>query len=403
MSDTTKKQVRNAICLGLLCSISYLAVYFARNILGTVTPQMIESGQTEAYIGNVSSVYFIAYAFGQLINGAIGDKIKARYMISIGLLMAGVTNFIFSRIVLASPDIALAVYAMTGFFLSMIYGPMVKVVAENTKPEHATRCSLGFTFASFFGSPLAGVAATAFVWYDVFFVGSISLVAMAIIVFVAYLIFEKKGIVKYNQFEKQKGVQGGIKLLIKNRIIKFAFISMITGIVRTTVVFWMPTYISQHLGFSAKNSSLIFTAATLVISLTAFVTVFIYERLHRNMDLTILLMFVSATLFFLLIYVIKQPVLNVAFLVIAIMSSNGAATMLFSRYCPSLKDTGMVSSATGFIDFVGYMSAAIASSIFANAVSVIGWGNLILIWCGLMVVGAIVSLPFEKLKKDNFC
>lgn len=396
---TNKRQVYNAIYLGVLCSISYLAVYFARNILGTVTPQMIESGQTEGYIGSVSSVYFIAYAFGQLINGAIGDKVKARYMISLGLLMAGITNFLFGKLVLTSPDIALVVYAMTGFSLSMIYGPMVKVVAENTKPEHATRCSLGFTFASFFGSPLAGVAATVWVWQDVFFAGSISLVAMAIIVFVIYLVMEKRGIVKYNQYERQKGVKGSVKILIKNRIIKFAFISMITGIVRTTVVFWMPTYISQYLGFSAKSSSLIFTVATLVISLTAFVTVFIYERLHRNMDLTILLMFISAFMFFLLIYFIKVPVLNIAFLVIAIMSSNGAATMLFSRYCPSLKDTGMVSSATGFIDFVSYISAAIASTVFANAVSVIGWGNLILIWCGLMVMGAVVSLPFEKLKR----
>jgi len=402
MSDAGKKQVRNAIYLGLLCSISYLAVYFARNILSTVTPQMLENGLDEGYIGHISSVYFIAYAFGQLINGAIGDRIKARYMISIGLFMAGVTNFIFTEVVLVNPDIALIVYASTGFFLSMIYGPMVKVVAENTKPEHATRCSLGFTFAMFFGSPLAGLAATAFVWQDVFFMGSGILVLMAVIVFVFYLIFERTGIVKYNQIERQKGVQGGVKILIKNRIVKFAFISMLTGIVRTTVVFWMPTYISQYLGFSSKTSSLIFTVAALVISLTAFVTVFVYEKLNRNMDLTILLMFVSATIFFFLIYIIKVPVLNILFLVIAIMSSNGAATMLFSRYCPSLKDTGMVSSATGFIDFVSYISAAVASTLFANAVSVIGWGNLILIWCGLMIVGAVVSLPFEKLRKENF-
>ena len=90
------KNVKNAIYIGVLCSVSYLAVYFARNVLGTVTPQLIEDGYTETYIGKVSSVYFICYAIGQLINGVIGDKIKARYMISIGLFMAGVTNLLFS-------------------------------------------------------------------------------------------------------------------------------------------------------------------------------------------------------------------------------------------------------------------------------------------------------------------
>ena len=94
----------------------------------------------------------------------------------------------------------------------------------------------------------------------------------------------------------------------------------------------------------------------------------------------------------------KQPVLNIIFMIIAIMSSNCAASMLWSRYCPSLRDTGMVSSATGFLDFVSYMAAATSSTLFANAVSQIGWGNLILIWFGLMVAGVLVSLP-KKAKK----
>lgn len=38
-----KSSVINAICIGSLCSMAYLAVYFARNILGAVTPQMIKN------------------------------------------------------------------------------------------------------------------------------------------------------------------------------------------------------------------------------------------------------------------------------------------------------------------------------------------------------------------------
>ena len=34
-----KPELRNAIYIGTLCAVSYLAVYFARNILGAVTPQ----------------------------------------------------------------------------------------------------------------------------------------------------------------------------------------------------------------------------------------------------------------------------------------------------------------------------------------------------------------------------
>lgn len=388
--------VRNAILLGGLCSVSYLAVYLARNVLGTVSPQMIESGIfDEGKIGSLSSIYFIAYAVGQLINGMIGDKIKAKYMLSLGLLFAGVSSFAFTAFS-GTWTVAYIAYGACGFFLSMIYGPMTKVVAENTEPNHAVRCSLGYTFASFFGSPLAGVLAAALAWQSVFHVSSIVLFAMSITCFALFTVFEKKGIVKYNQFDKPKGKGGGIKVLIEHQIIKFTLISIITGVVRTTVVFWLPTYISQHLGFPSDTASLIFTVATLVISTTTFIAVFVYERLGRNMDLTILLAFVLAAVSFLLVYFLKAPVFNIIFMVVAIMASNSAATMLWSRYCPSLIDTGMVSSATGFLDFVSYMAASVSSALFANAVSDIGWSGLILIWFGLMIAGLIVALPYKR-------
>ena len=116
-------------------------------------------------------------------------------------------------------------------------------------------------------------------------------------------------------------------------------------------------------------------------------------------------MFVSSALFFGLTFLVDTPAFNIMFLVLAIMSSNGAASMLWSRYCPSLRDTGMVSSATGFLDFLSYMAAAAANVIFANAATSIGWSNLILVWLGLAIFGIIISLPygtiFKKLAQNN--
>lgn len=395
-------KVKNAIFIGSLCSTSYLAVYIARNLLSAVTPQMIEGGKfTTEYVGSVSSLYFITYAIGQLINGIIGEKIKARNMISFGLLLAGLCNALFPYFA-TTPSVARIVYGMSGFFLAMIYAPMTKVVAENTEPIYATRCSLGYTFASFFGSPLAGILATLFVWQSAFRMGSVVLLVMGLLCFVLFLVMEKKGIVKYNQYERRKEEksQAGIKVLIEHRIIKFTLVSIITGVVRTSVVFWMPTFISQHLGFSSEQSTTIFTVATFVISMTTFVAVFLYERLHRNMDLTILVVFISAAIFFSLVYLIKVPFMNILFLVLAIMSSNCASAILWSRYCPSLRDTGMVSTATGFLDFVSYMAASASNTLFANAVSTIGWEKLILVWLALMILGVIISLPL-RIQRDK--
>jgi len=140
-------EAKKTIYIGAMCFLSYLAVYFARNILGAVTPHMLEDGIfTTEQIGTLSSVYFIVYAIGQLLNGMIGDKFKAKYMLGLGLACAGICNAAFplfhDHIV-----IIYITYGMVGFFLSMIYGPMAKIIAENLEGIYATRCSVGYSFA----------------------------------------------------------------------------------------------------------------------------------------------------------------------------------------------------------------------------------------------------------------
>lgn len=404
MDTPNREKIRNAILLGVLCSVSYLAVYIARNILGAVTPQLVNNGVfTSEFIGNISSAYFVAYAVGQLLNGIIGDKINARNMISLGLLFAGITNVIFPYVKGELP--VTAVYAMTGFFLSMIYAPMTKVVAENTEPIYAVRCSLGYTFSSFFGSPLAGVLASVLVWQSVFLVSSVALIFMAVVCFASFIILEKKQVVVYGKYSVKKGEKkkGAIKELIKRDIISFTIVSIITGVIRTTVIFWMPTYFNQHLGFSEKFSTSVYSMSTLVICLSTFVSIFVYEKLRRSMSTSMFYMFLVSTLSFLGMYFFNLPVLNVILMVLGIFASNCATTILWSVYCNTLKDTGVVSSATGFLDFVSYMAAAASSTLFANSVNTIGWGNLILVWATLMAIGIFTSvhLAVKDRRKDD--
>ncbi|MBQ9703327.1 MAG: MFS transporter [Clostridia bacterium] len=394
------KRAKEALFIGLLCSISYLAVYIARNVLSTVTPQMVEGGEyTKEYIGEISSLFFIFYALGQLLNGFLGDKIKARYMLSIGLLLAGVINFAFPYI-LHLTGIARLAYGSTGFFLSMIYAPMTKLVAENTMPEYTTKCSLGYTLASYLGSPMAGAVAAILSWKSVFVTSSIALVVMAIVCFASIFYLEKSGVVIHNRYKELREAKkekrrflDGAKILVKRRILLFALISMLTGVVRTTVVFWLPTYFSEYLGYAPRTSAAIFTVATLAISLTVFLSVAVYKLFKQNLYSTVLVTFLASALFFLFVYLVEQPVINIIFIVLGVMSANAAATMLWSMYCPSLHDTGMVSAATGFLAFIGYIASSASSTLFANAATTIGWGNLILVWSGLMALGVIVTLP----------
>lgn len=393
---------KKAFLLGGLCSVSYLAVYVAKGALSAATPHITQTGAfTTEQIGTLASIYFIVYAIGQLINGFIGDKIKAKYMISFGLMLASI-GFLLLPQLAGLPGYAYIAYGSSGFFMAMIYGPMTKVVAENTEPVYATRCSIGYTMASFLGSPAAGVLASFLVWPWLFRTTGTMLLTMGAVAFLCFTFLERKGIVKYGQYKPKKDNSGGsIGVLVKRQIIKFTFIAILTGVVRTSVVFWMPTYISQHLGFAPEQATLIFSVASFAFSFSAINAIVIYEKLKRNMDLTILLAFIASTVFFLLVFLVQQPMVNVVCLALAILSNNLAASMMWSRYCPSLYDTGMVSTATGFLDACSYLAASVSSKLFANAAGTLGWGPLILVWCGLMCCGVVVALPWKKLKKKE--
>ncbi len=391
------KEAQNALFIGSLCSIAYLAVYVAKNVLSAAGPQITNQGVFSVEdIGVFSSAYYTTYAIGQLINGIVGDRIKAKIMISFGLIFAAVAFAIFPFLT-ASTISATVVYAISGFFLAMIYAPLTKVVSENNKPEYAARCSLGYTLSSFLGSPVAGYLAAFMTWQSVFFSCSAILAIMGICVFLCFSIMERKGIVRYGKYvPKTTSAFKNINVLIKREIIRFALVAVITGIIRTSVVFWLPTYISQYLGFDAAKSALIFSIATFALPFNAFVGFFMYEKLNKNIHLSIRLGFIVSALSFLILFFVKSTIPNIIVMVIAIFSSNCASSIMWSRYCPSLYDTGMVSSATGFIDFCSYMAASAASLIFANAVNVIGWEGLILVWFAIEICGILVSIKLKN-------
>ena len=393
-----KSKAKQALVIGSISSFAYLAVYISRNILSALSPQLNNDGIfDEAALGTLSSIFLCAYAIGQLINGIIGDIVKSKYMISIGLLVAGITSIILP-VFYQNTFLINVIYGVWGFALAMIYAPLMKLLAENVQQNYAIKCNLCINFASYFGAPLAGVLAISFAWKASFNISGLILAIMAIIVFVVFSYLEMKKVIVFRKPKKEnkKSVLSSITLLIKRNIIKFTLVSIITGVIRTTVMFWLPTYLMQHLKFSENYSTTIYTVFSLALSLASFAAIYVYKLMKCNINNTLLVAFFAAAIFFALCMFVNYSLANTILLLFAIISSNCAATMLWSVYCISLDDTGLVSSATGYLDFVSYMSAAIASKLFANALDSIGWSGLILVWIGLMVAGVIVSLPYKK-------
>lgn len=395
-------KVRNSIWIGLITSISYVTCYYAKNVLSVTSPSILSLKDeifTVEYIGLLSTANMLFYAIGQLVNGIIGDIFSPKLMICMGLFLSGLS---FLLIPYSCNRILIVVsYSLSGFFLSMLYAPMVKLIAENMHPRHAINCCLGLTLASVIGGPIAGIFALFLDWQSVFVVCSIAQIMMAIICFICLSAFEKRNIINWKPIARKETKIKGIQVLIRNGIVRFSFISILTGIVRTSVVFWIPTYLSQYLSFPDEITTTLFTVISFVQCLAPYVaTIFIYDTIaKKNMNKSNIIMFICSMFSFVMMSVLENPVLNIVFLILAVLSANGVSAILWNVYCPSLKDTGMVSTATGYLDFLSYLAAAVANLLFASAVTEIGWKPLITVWALLMAVGVIIGIPIKKKKE----
>lgn len=391
-----KQETKIAIELGIICSFSYFMVYFTRNILSVVTPNMIESGYGIRFIGILSTVFFVAYAIGQLINGIIGDILSPKYMICIGLVLGAVLSSSF--ILFDLQIVKIVIFAFLGFAMSMIYAPMTKIISENTGPENATRLLLALATAALIASPIVGITATVFKWRSLFVLSSVLLGISGVICFVRLSVFEKKKLICYTFTKKSaESGTGRFNILIKNDIMYYSFVSIITGIIRTSVIFWVPTFLAQYCGCSSKVSAVSYSAITTTTAFSPYVGVWLYKYiLKRNISNATIIGFAIGTVSFLITCLVKNTAIDVFFVAFALLGGNIASAMLWNVYCPSLGKTGMVSTAAGYLDFVSYAGGAIANLIFSNAVEAIGWNNLLVVWALINLLGVLAEFIHKK-------
>lgn len=395
-----EKKIQSAWRIGSLCIATYLASYVTRNILSVSTPEMIkEAFFTKEYTGLLSSVCFIFYAVGQLINGFIGDMVHPKYMIIMGLGVSSISTFAIP--LFDNRIIHFTAFALIGFGLSMLRGPLMKVISENTAAAHARMICTLFSMAGFAGPLIASLLSIFFEWRAVFTVTGIISVFITVASVTVISLLEKRGEIKFTP-KKEKGVLNSILSVFKlEDFFFYMFISAIGEIAGSSITFWIPTYTTEHLGFSGDAASTIYSVVSLTTLFTPFITLVIYEKLIRNGVKLALVMYVLSAVFFIAVRFTAAPLVNVIMLIIAKMAAAAASSIVWSAYIPGLARSGKVSSANGVIDAAGYAMASLANVIFSGSVSRLGWGGIVNMWYIIMLIGAAASAGKLLLRKKQ--
>lgn len=393
------KNTQKAWRIGSFCIATYLASYVTRNMLSVSTPEMIkEAFFTKEYTGLLSSICFIFYAAGQLINGFIGDRVHPKYMIIMGLGISSVSTFVIP--IFDNRILHFTAFALIGFGLSMLRGPLMKVISENTAATHARMICTLFSMAGFAGPLIASILSIFFKWRAVFTATGVISVIITVLAVAAITTLEKRGEIKFVP-KYDKGIAGILNVFKLEDFIFYMLISSIGEIAGSSITFWIPTYTTEHLGFSNDAASTIYSVVSFSTLFTPFITLLIYEKLIRNGIKLALVMYVISAVFFIAVRFTAAPVLNVSMLIIAKVAAAAASSIVWSAYIPGLARSGKVSSANGVIDAAGYAMASLANVLFSTFVGRLGWGGIVNMWYIIMLIGAAVSFIKLIMKKKQ--
>lgn len=389
------KDFIKTIQIGITCISAYLVRYYMANILSVTSPEILRTGVfTKEFLGLLGSAYMLLYAVGQLINGLIGDIVKPKKMIVCGMVLCGISSILFSTIRI--PVLKIAFYGGMGFFLSMLRGPLVKIISENTSSKHSRVICTFFSFSSFAGPLIASVISIIFSWRNTFIIAGIMAITIGIIAYIIFTTFEKRGQISYTLSKNSNGIKNLIKLFTLKNFKFYMYIVILTEFSSVVVEFWVPTYISEGLGIAPNTAKGIFSGISFIKSFTPFITLFFFNLIKEKDIKMMCFSFASGALFILGMRFISIPSINIICILLAQISIGTASSLVWSIYIPSQRKSGMVSSINGVLDFTGYLFASVATVIFSRLIESLGWNGIITIWFFVALSGVVVAFITNK-------
>ena len=289
----------------ILCWLAYACAYLCRVNMSIAIPSISQTlGYSKISLGLVGSSFFWAYGIGQLINGYIGDRISGRIFVFFGLLISSLINIFFG---LAPTLVAMVfLWLFNGYFQSMLWGPIVRILSRWFPREENTRVSVGISTSMVGGFliswGLLGQVLSNVHWSWFFLIPGI---IVAIYAFVWVLLIRPEPFCRdyvepslelsnTDIPEDSRADAGGkrdtsfIGFIIENRLWIIAISCVTQGIVKEGITLWGPSYLMETQGLDLGST----TTYVLLIPLMNFAGILFSGRLNKkfryNHDLAIM-------------------------------------------------------------------------------------------------------------------
>ena len=403
------KNMRKKIIL--ICSLVYFASYFSRKDFAIIMSDLLQKNIIDKQTGGLLCLaLFICYGVGQIISGYLGDKLKPKLMITIGLVGAAICNLLLP--LTSNPTLMILIWGINGLSQAMLWPPIIRILSTTLNNEDYVKANLLVTSAAHIATILLYIyiplCLIYFTWQFVF----ISATVLALISCAVFLI-GINSILPKNTTDAKNSTEikaEPLNLLFKNTPLITIFIIIVAmGSLRDGIETWLPTLYQEAFQRSSSESILVSIILPIfsVLSITITTTFHKKSKLINNEILGSLIFFVLAAFISIILlmtininhFIARFVTLCLSALICSIM--HGCNFLLISCLPGRFKTLGRSATASGFCNAFTYVGAALSTYGFALLSKNHGWNFTITSWLIIALIGVIFCFISKK-KYTNF-
>jgi len=392
--------------------VTYASFYLLRVNISIAMPQIMkEFSLTKTDMGLVLSSLFLLYAFGQFINGQLGDKLNSRRIITFGLLSSTVLNIIFgfSGGILG---LMIVIWGLNGYFQSMGWGPTVKAMANwfpiKVRGKISGRLGTSYILGGALSWLLAGTIIKYFDWRFTFWLPSIVCIFIAIHWFIrARNAPEEVGLPSLE--EQEKGIENTeirkdthigfgntLKITLLNPYIWFAAFGLFgLNIVRYGFMSWAPTFMFEEQGATISLAAYKAIAFPVAGGLGAIFAGWASDKIFKNRRAPvafIMLVLLAISCYLYRIVPGDNWVISLIILLFIGFFTFGPHILMVAAIPADFGSRKAASSVTGFIDAMGYLGASLTGVGTGYLIEKFSWDAGFCFWIFGAIFAAIMTL-----------
>lgn len=400
------------------CWMAYSFSYIGRLNFSASMADMTSSGVLlKSQAGAVTTGFFICYGCGQFLSGMLGDRINPRYLVFAGLVCSSLINF---GIAMGPPLwFMIVLWSLNGFAQSLLWAPICKIVSDrvssNRRQKACTALATTMAGGTLMAYILSAVLINAFGWKAAFISGSSATLLAAVVWITVTTKIEheadKNGIVEEIEVKhEEEGEEvpheeiptGLWQLLCVSGLTILALVGGVQGVLKDCMSTWVPTFIEDMFNMGSVIS--ILTGAFLPI-FGFFGPIFTNKLMMKTRDelssLFMLFLISSGCLAMLALFGRFSIAISIVALALTYACSLGQNMILIGTLPMYFSKLGKVSTITGTMNALCYVTTAAVSWIVGVLVDRTGWTIVMAGWFVLSALAAVGTL-FAKRRWNKF-